>query len=278
MTNEEQEKLNGKLHYAVFSGKSVDEIKGLIEAGADINARDFVGRTALMYARTAEQTKFFLEMGAAIEVAIMKEVEPVEKGVQPRRRAVKEAEMVAVGKQSALMYVKTAEQAKLLIEAGADLNMQDDKGRGVLACYLERHSDFKDKVRFNGDVKVVKALLEAGVNMEGKCEIFDSIAECSYVMSVKKVLSEIDDPEIRNTICSTVRDPECIRKHIEERKENIKKSHQLRKCLKKQNPTEKVSGVVLADEIARDVISGKEKRTITPGVGVEIRRKKAMEK
>ncbi|MBO5038523.1 MAG: hypothetical protein J6C85_03595 [Alphaproteobacteria bacterium] len=65
---------------------------------------------------------------------------------------------------------------------------------------------------------------------------------------------------------------------IEKRKENIRTSQLLRKAILKQKPEEKVSGAVMADEIAKDVISGKEKRTITPEVGREIRRRKALEK
>lgn len=69
-----------------------------------------------------------------------------------------------------------------------------------------------------------------------------------------------------------------LKKNIERCKAQIEKSYQIRKGLEKRYPEEKVSGAGLADEIARDVISGKEKRTITPEVGAEIRRWKAFEK
>lgn len=69
-----------------------------------------------------------------------------------------------------------------------------------------------------------------------------------------------------------------LKKNIERCKAQIEKSYQIRKGLEKRYPEEKASGAGLADEIARDVISGKEKRTITPEVGAEIRRWKAFEK
>lgn len=65
---------------------------------------------------------------------------------------------------------------------------------------------------------------------------------------------------------------------IQKRKENIRQSQKVRKEFLKIQPNEKVSGVALADEIAKDKISGKEKRTITPEVGREITWRKVREK
>lgn len=47
--------------------------------------------------------------------------------------------------------------------------------------------------------------------------------------------------------------------------------------MQKRYLEEKVSGVVLADKIAEDKISGVEKRTITPETGLKIRRSKVRE-
>lgn len=72
-------------------------------------------------------------------------------------------------------------------------------------------------------------------------------------------------------------DKKYIRKKIEARKRNILKSRELRREMQKRYPEEKVSGVVLADKIAEDKISGAEKRTITPETGLKIRRSKVRE-
>lgn len=104
-------------------------------------------------------------------------------------------------------------------------------------------------------------------------ELFSSIEELNNCLRDIQDLDEngiIQRPKEKNH--------DEIKKHIEQRKVNIKKSRQMRKRLEKQNPMEKVSGVGLADEIARDVISGKETRTITPEIGAAIKRKKAFEK
>lgn len=170
MTDEEQEKLDTMLMYALYHDKPMEEIKGYIDAGANINARDPDGRTPLMQARTAEKTKF-------------------------------------------------------LLEAGADPNIMDDDG------YIAYDHNRTPEQR-----KILKPL------------------------------------------CRDILEKRAVKHHIEERKYQILKSRKLRKKLEKRNPMEKVSGVALADEIAEDVISGKEKRTITPEVGAEYRRRKAFEK
>ena len=73
------------------------------------------------------------------------------------------------------------------------------------------------------------------------------------------------------------KDNNTARAKIEARKRNILKSRELRHEMQKRYPEEKVSGVVLADKIAEDKISGVEKRTITPETGLKIRRSKVRE-
>jgi len=166
MTQEEQITLNESLFEAIRQDKSVEEIKVLIEKGADVNAKGRRGLTPLMYAKTAEQTKLLIDTGADVNAKN-------KYGLIP------------------LMYAKTAEQ---------------------------------------------EALLEAAMQKA------------------------------------------TVKRNIEKHKKQILKSRKMRKEIEKRHPEEKISGAVWADKIARDVISGTEKRTITPEVGAEIRRRKAFEK
>ena len=46
----------------------------------------------------------------------------------------------------------------------------------------------------------------------------------------------------------------------------------LRKELEKRNKEERISGVVIADNIAKKIISGEEKRQITPDVVAEYKK------
>lgn len=62
------------------------------------------------------------------------------------------------------------------------------------------------------------------------------------------------------------------RTKIEARKNHIKKVRALRKEQKKCNVEDTVSGVVIADNIAEKIISGKENRKITPDVVAEYKK------
>ena len=68
-----------------------------------------------------------------------------------------------------------------------------------------------------------------------------------------------------------------IKAKIEARKKYIKKTRDLREKIKERDG-ESVSGVVVADKIAEKIISGEEKRTITPEVAKEYKRKALRDK
>ncbi len=141
--------------------------------------------------------------------------------------------------RTALFYAQTAEQTKTLIEAGADVNIQDEDG--CTAIVFAKNEEQK------------KLLLNAGAEMP----------EDIPLLGAKSFGNDNDDYVIDSLL---------LRDKIELRKNNILKSRQLRKTIEAREG--KVSGAVIAE----DVISGKEKRTITPGIGAEIKRRKMAEK
>ncbi len=107
----------------------VDTVKVLIEAGADVNAKDKEGRTVLMYASTGEIAKILIEAGAELnakdqngETALLTATRKFRTGV-----------------------------VKVLIEAGADVNAAKPNGETAL----------KLAVKFN-DVETINVLREAG--------------------------------------------------------------------------------------------------------------------
>ena len=109
-----------------------EAVKVLIEAGADVNARDNDGRTPLMHASDSEIVKVLIEAGADVNARD-------NNGRTP------------------LMRVSDSEAVKVLIEAGADVNAQDSYGETPLMCA----SDW-------GRSEAVKALIEAGADVNAQ--------------------------------------------------------------------------------------------------------------
>lgn len=114
----------------------INKVKELIEAGASVNARDFLDRTPLMYAARsgrAKIIKFLLEQGTDINC---------------RNRWLKESALIIASSG------KDARTARLLIENGANVNVRSFEGWTplMIACQL-------------GNVKMVKLFLEKGANV-----------------------------------------------------------------------------------------------------------------
>ncbi len=111
---------------------NVAEVARLIQAGADVNARDRIGYTALMWAANyyaVDAAKALIEAGADINA---------------KDNNGYTALMVTVGKGS-------FDVAKVLIEAGADINAKDNNGYTALMIAEER-----------GSVDVIPLLKAAG--------------------------------------------------------------------------------------------------------------------
>ncbi len=146
----------------LINAKTAEETKRLIAAGADVNAKDWYGRTALMKAQTAEQTKLLIDAGANVNAKD-------DYGY------------------TALMNAYTAEQTKLLITAGADVNAKNKhKGTALkiccehmyntgffLACGLRKTPEeaYSEKAaRYPSSVEQMKMLIAAGADVNAKDE------------------------------------------------------------------------------------------------------------
>lgn len=68
------------------------------------------------------------------------------------------------------------------------------------------------------------------------------------------------------------------RTKIEARKRHIQKARARRKELEEHNKEDRISGVVIADIIAKKIISGEEKRKITPAVVAEYKKQALIDK
>ena len=134
MSKEQQEKLNQELHSAAFNG-NLDEVKGYIEQGAQVDAQDIGGYTALMKAAVngnIEVIEYLIENGAQID----------------KRNNKKETALMGAALTGKLAAVK------FLIENRADVNVQNETGYTALMY-----------AAINSKLPIIKYLIENGANI-----------------------------------------------------------------------------------------------------------------
>ena len=147
--------------------KVFDKIKDLIKSGADVNIKDdHFGYTALMLSYSAKTTQLLIEAGADInardkngETALMR---ASAKGVSDRVKLLINAgaDVNAIDDafgHTALMEASTAGIAQLLINAGADVNLCAKYGWTA----LEQSVDY-------GQYEKIKILLAAGADVNAR--------------------------------------------------------------------------------------------------------------
>lgn len=204
----------------LLSAKTAEETKKALEMGANVNAKNRYKDTALMLAKTTEQTKLLLEAGS-----------------DPNLKDDEDCTALMEILRNAWIPAETKlEQTKLLIAAGADVNA---KGRYFKRDWVDvTPLSFANKEQF-------LILLEAGASLKDMGE------------NCKLSIAEIAD----------------VAKKFEAQKEARRKIAMNKEHLKNKARHEGKSGVVIADKIAEKKISGEEKRDITPKVGKELRTK-----
>ena len=132
---------NNKGETALHSARTLEVIQLLIEKGADVNARNNKGETALHSARTLEVIQLLIEKGADVNMKDYKKLTPLHKIVflynREKNRKNKEVKFKNRKKQFKII--------KLLIENGADIDIEDNKGKTALD-----YADFflRWKIRF----------------------------------------------------------------------------------------------------------------------------------
>lgn len=135
-------------------------VKVIIEEGADINAKDSDGSTALMWAawrNELDAAKLLIQSGADVNAKDSKAV-------------------------TALMYASEKNShhvAKLLIEKGADINEKNNKGETALMWAAWRDS-----------AAVTTLLLEQGADVNAKDKAGKSALDVANSEEMKKLLRE----------------------------------------------------------------------------------------
>ena len=159
----------------------------ILKAGANINAKDADGMTALMHAANFawdKVTKLLLKHGADVKIRD------------------------SSGK-TALMYAADHEEddvARLLLEHGADVNAKDKSGNTALMFAAGREEQY---IKIEND-KVVRLLLEHGAEVDAKNESGETAlmvaASNGYEKNVTLLLEHGADADLRNADGKTARE------------------------------------------------------------------------
>ena len=192
----------------------------ILKAGANINAKDADGMTALMHAANFARdkvTKLLLKHGADVKIrdssgktALMFAADHEEDDVA-RLLLEHGADVNAKDKSgnTALMFAADHQEddvARLLLEHGADVNAKDKSGNTALMFAAGQEEQY---IKIEND-KVVRLLLEHGAEVDAKNESGETAlmvaASNGYEKNVTLLLEHGADADLRNADGKTARE------------------------------------------------------------------------
>ena len=173
--NKPQSQAQGSSTVSIFRAASdgnVTAVQNLLNAGADMNAREHEGETPLMYAAVAgknEVVKLLLDRGAAINAISSNRETALARAVGVKQYDTvnllldrgADIEKSTDGSGPPLIYAAGGDDVKmvkLLLERGTRVNEADDEGNTALIAAAER----------NASIETVRLLLNAGADRNVK--------------------------------------------------------------------------------------------------------------
>ncbi len=205
-------------------GLSVKEVNSLIEAGADVHAKNNKGETPLFWAN-AEVARVLIEAGAEVDAKN-------NKGETP-------------------LFWANAEVARVLIEAGAEVDAKNNKGETPLHWANWANAE------------VARALIEAGANIHAKNNKGETPLHWVFNAEVARVLIEAGANILAKnnkgeTPLQNVTDSKVIRVFIEEgvnvnvRDHENNRSYHIRRRISAQKLRRPSSKVIVGCEYSKD--------------------------
>lgn len=161
-----QEELNTKLLLA-SDKDDVEAVRELLANGADINAKDIHGRTALLLCNSLELTKILIEAGSDVNATdrmgrtVFYSNRPTEV-LALFQAAGADVNARKAGSLSALMISGTQEHTDFLLKSGADVNAKTKDSKTALFVSITRSAD------------ISKSLIEAGADVNARNDNFDT--------------------------------------------------------------------------------------------------------
>lgn len=163
---------------------TIEDTRRYILAGADVNAKDYEGRTALMNAtmlNNIEQMKLLIAAGADVNA---QDTEG----------------------HTAIMFVRSAETAQLLIDAGADVNAKNKNGTTITECcqFSIRKGTIDQYIWPDNAKEILAVIKQAEYDKEG-------LKQDNTLAQIRQKAAKLIDKKL-GTYFSTIQIPEWAKK------------------------------------------------------------------
>jgi len=156
------------LHTAISRAKNRDMAELLIQHGADVNAKDASGHTPLYYAILYIDDSDFINLLIANGADVNTKNRGGETPLHIEAQASRMGFVTQAGRMELATQAGRTEAAKLLLEAGANINCRDDRGQTPLHRMLDNRVRVSSRYPPSKDMAELLLVKGADVNLKDK--------------------------------------------------------------------------------------------------------------